>query len=437
MTGGPMSEFLDANLLVITQRWPELMASLNQVSSIPLDAAQLVEGLDSTLMVNGVQLTSRHARITEAKTQAASLPETAATVHLYGTALGDIQQVLLARSNLQQLQVHILNEAIFLLVLQLLDQRHWLSDPRVSLQLAANSPDIQLPFLVSPAELVLVSDTNAKIRDRLVSELDLPFNNRRFLTDAPERLARIEANRHFFAKDLDVRQLFGIAKTPEVWVVATGPSLEQHYAYIRERRKQANAPLLIAVDTALKPLLDNGIRPDVVVTLDFGIIEQELPCSQSGGIGLVYFPTTNGDVLAAWQGPRYLALTTSPFFDRLRQQLDRGLLNNAGSVIHPALDLAVQAGGQQVVMFGADFAFPGDRTHAGWENGELGLAPGQSVEWTLDGYGQRVKTLRNFRSYLCGVERFIARHPHVTFYNSSKAGALIQGAAFHPDLVTL
>ncbi|WKE66726.1 DUF115 domain-containing protein [Gallaecimonas kandeliae] len=431
-----MSEYIDANLAVIAQRWPGLMASLSQASPLPLEEVQLAEGLDSTLLVKGIQLTSRHDRTREARTQADNLAADAPRAHLYGTGLGDLQQVLLARTALERLDVYILNESLFLLVLQLLDQRQWLADPRVVLHQAADSPEIQLPFLVNPAELVLVSDANAKIRDRLISELDQPFNNRRFLADAPARLARIEANSPFFAKDQDVRVLFGTAPGREVLVVATGPSLERHYGYLRQRRQQQDGPLLIAVDTALKPLQANGIRPDLVVTLDYGITEAELPCQDSAGIGLVYFPTTNSELLAAWQGPRYLAFTTSPFFERLRRELDRGLLNNAGSVIHPALDLAVQMGGKEVVLFGADFAFPGDKSHAGWQNGELGLAPGQSVEWTLDGYGNRVKTLRNFRSYLCGVERYIAKHPQVAFYNSSKAGALIQGAHFHPELVT-
>ena len=42
----------------------------------------------------------------------------------------------------------------------------------------------------------------------------------------------------------------------------------------------------------------------------------------------------------------------------------------------------------------------------------------------------------NFRSYLYGVCELIAAHPDVTFFNTSKDGALIEGARFHPEFVS-
>ena len=69
---------------------------------------------------------------------------------------------------------------LFALVLQLLDQRQWLEDPRVQLFYAGDLSDICTPFFALPAEMLLADDFNAKIRDRLVSEVHLSFNNREF-----------------------------------------------------------------------------------------------------------------------------------------------------------------------------------------------------------------------------------------------------------------
>ena len=86
-----------------------------------------------------------------------------------------------------------------------------------------------------------------------------------------------------------------------------------------------------------------------------------------------------------------------------------------GSVIHPAVDLAVKMGAAKITLFGADFAFPNNKTHAGWSDGDLG------PNWVLLGIGywtgmaQRVKTQLNFRSYLCELERYIAGHPRGAF----------------------
>jgi hypothetical protein len=76
-----------------------------------------------------------------------------------------------------------------------------------------------------------------------------------------------------------------------------------------------------------------------------------------------------------------------------------------------------------------------NKTHAGWRDGDLGPAVSIAKHWVLDGYGQRVKTQLNFRSYLCELERYIAGHPQVRFYNSSRAGAMIAGTAFDQAFV--
>ena len=67
-------------------------------------------------------------------------------------ALGICRRVLLERAGLERLYVHILNGALFELVLQLLDHRQWLDDPRVELLYAGDQPDIYTPFFALPAE---------------------------------------------------------------------------------------------------------------------------------------------------------------------------------------------------------------------------------------------------------------------------------------------
>lgn len=427
-----MSEFFERNLQVIQRRWPAMAERLLLENAGALKA-DLVEGLGSTLSIDGIQLTSRHDRLAEADLQASSLPLDAAIVHVYGTGLGDLQSRLLVRVGLAKLYVHVLNGSVFTLVLQLLDQSPWLADPRVELLFAGDLTEIQLPFFALPAELVLADDFNAKIRDRLISETHLAFNNREFHPEAPQIIERLEATFGLVQADHDVAKLFNSLEGREAFVIATGPSLEQHFETLRGVSEQPGRPLLICVDTAYRPLRNHGIHPDVVVSIDQRISMQHLPPQETGAIALVYMPMADPMVLRAWQGPRYGAYSFSPIYERLRQQLRRGELHMGGSVIHPAVDLAVKMGAEHITLFGADFAFPHDKTHAGWADGELGPQLGAAKHWVLDGHGQRVKTQLNFRSYLCELERFIAGHPHVRFYNSSRDGAMIVGTYFHPE----
>lgn len=428
-----MSDFFQANAEILQRRWPALFERLMSEDSTAIQA-ELVQGAGSTLSVNGIQLTSRHDRLHEAQVQAASLPEKP-QLHVYGTALGDLPQVLLERVGLERLYVHILNGALFALVVQLLDQRQWLEDPRVELFYAGDHPDLFTPFFALPAEMLLADDFNAKVRDRLVSEVHLSFNNRDFDPQSPQIQQRLQECLPVLLADADVAQLFGTCAGREIYVIATGPTLEQHYQRLAAIRQRAERPLFICVDTAYRPLREHGIVPDLVVSIDQRISFRHLPFEESDGIPLVYLPMSDPSVLKAWKGKRYGGYSASPIYANLREQHPRAQLHVGGSVIHPAVDLAVKMGAAGITLFGADFAFPMNKTHAGWNDGELGPSVNQARHWVRDGHGQRVSTQLNFRGYLCVLERFIAAHPQVEFLNSSRSGALIAGTGFNPEFV--
>ncbi|WP_339477123.1 motility associated factor glycosyltransferase family protein [Pseudomonas fluorescens] len=428
-----MSEFFQANAEVLQRRWPALFERLMAEDSAAVQA-ELVQGLGSTLSVNGVQLTSRHDRNHEARVQAASLADKA-QLHVYGTGLGDLPAVLLERAGLERLYVHILNGALFALVVQLLDQRQWLDDPRVELFYAGDLSDICTPFFALPAEMLLADDFNAKIRDRLVSEVHLSFNNREFDPRSPVIQQRLQDCLPMLLGDDDVAQLFGTCVDRDVYVIATGPTLEGHFERLAKVRAQAQRPLFICVDTAYRPLREHGVVPDLVVSIDQLISFRHLPFEQSEGISLVYLPMSDPEVLRAWKGKRYGGYSASPVYAALREEYPRGELHVGGSVIHPAVDLAVKMGATRITLFGADFAFPMNKTHAGWNDGELGPSVNQARHWVRDGHGQRVSTQLNFRGYLCVLERYIAAHPQVEFFNSSRAGALIAGTQFNQEFV--
>jgi len=429
-----MSESFEHNAQVIQNRWPALLARLLDEDSQALQA-DLVEGLGSTLSIAGIQLTSRHDRTREARLQADSLPPESPVLHVYGTGLGDQQHVLLERPMLQRLYVHILNGAIFALVLQLLEQRQWLNDPRVELMYAGDLSDIRLPFFVLPSEMVLADEFNARIRDRLVSEVHLSFNNREFDPQSPQIIQRLQDSLELVRSDRDVAELFGSRAGQEIYVIATGPSLEQHFDKLRTIRAQTQRPLFISVDTAYRPLIEHGIKPDLVVSVDQRISARHLPPEDSDNIPLVYLPMSDPQVMSAWKGVRYAAYSASPIYAAVRKQIAKAELYVGGSVIHPAVDLAVKMGAAQITVFGADFAFPMNKTHAGWNDGELGPGVNLARHWVLDGHGQRVKTQLNFRRYLNELERYIVRHPQVRFFNSSRAGAMITGTAFNQEFV--
>ncbi|MDE2371901.1 MAG: DUF115 domain-containing protein [Burkholderiales bacterium] len=419
-----------AALAVIGARWPALLALLRQQeqAAAAIDLA-VVAGAGGTLAAAGLQLGSRHDAAAESRVQAATLPQ-ADTLHLYGPALGTLARHLLrSRPGLRRLEVHLMNTALFLRLLGHVDASDWLADPRLALRAAGARDEVAHPYFAHPAELALADDAAAPLRDRLRSALDLPYVRRTFHGGQPLLASRLEENRPLIAADRDVAELFGSAAGREAWVVGTGPTLEGHLDELRRRGEPGlvPAPLLIAVDTALRPLAAAGIQPDIAVSIDYRIEARHLLAPLARPCALVYAPVLEAALLRAWPGPRYCAYGESAVYDAVRGNPARATLHEGGSVIHPAVDLAVRMGCRRVRLLGVDFCFPGGRTHAYWGAGELRTELGSGRCWALDGHGARVPTQPNFASYRVELERYIARHPDVAFEQSSAASARIAG----------
>ncbi|MCP2006018.1 uncharacterized protein DUF115 [Buttiauxella sp. JUb87] len=426
-----MSEaHLTQHLAIIAHRWPALAESLNQIS--PLSAANVMEGHCGTLLIDGVQLTSRHNRLAEAQVQANCLPEVA-QLNVYGVGLGDLPRVLLLRSTLECLHVFIMNRALFLLSLSVMEQQDWLQDSRVCLALADSEEEIRLPFFALPAELHLAEDKANRIRDRLTREITLPHTNRRYQQHFPMLRQRIADNKRLLKRDGDVASLFNSAVGCQALVIGAGPTLESHIPRLQVLQHHADRPLLIAVDTACRALFAHNIRPDWVVSIDHLIDEEKLPPSDCG---LIYFPLVPTRTLMAWRGKRLAAYSSSPLYQPLRKVLPKALLNSGGSVIHPAIDLAVRMGCGEITLLGADFAFPGGKTHTGWDVGALNTTLEQAKHWVLNGHDQRISTNVSFTGYRIQLERYIATHPEVSFWNGSREGAAISGCRYHPEFTS-
>lgn len=421
---------LTQHLAIIANRWPALARILNQTQ--PQSSPGIMEGHCGTLLIDGIQLTSRHNRISEAQLQANSLPVTP-HLNVYGVGLGDLPRILLQRSTLTQLNVFIMNRALFLLTLSLLDHQDWLQDPRLCLTLAADEDEIRTPFFALPGELHLAEDESNRIRDRLIREISLPHTNRRYEQHLPALRQRLTDNRHLLKRDGDVASIFGCAPGHQALVIGAGPTLKSHLPRLQALQCLPERPLLIAVDTACRALLAHGIQADWVVSIDHLIDEEKLPPADCG---LVYFPLVPTRTLMAWRGKRLAAYSRSPLYQPLRKSQPKALLYSGGSVIHPAVDLAVQMGCRDVILLGADFAFPGGETHTGWDVGALNTTLEQAKHWVLDGHDRRIRTNISFTGYRIQLERYIAAHPEVCFWNGSREGANITGCRYHSEFTS-
>lgn len=428
-----MTDLFQLNIQIIQNRWPDIAAGLLQCDINQLKA-NLIEGREQTISVNGLQLSSRHYRQQEAALLASDLAKQTENVHLYGVGMGDVPIHLLQEHQVTQIHVHLINQTVFALLISYTNQTQWLTHPSITLNICPTSQFPLEPYIANPAELSLCECNGeySLIRDIIIDELNREYANDNVAKRVAQFNDRIQNNHVFLDIDQDISALKSIAKNKEAFVIGAGPSLEEHYSFLASISKQPlhHRPIIIAVDAAAKGLLAHGVKLDIVVTIDEMIDSHIVGTHTDSSTALVYFPKADPELLNNWPGARYWSLSNNDCYKLLHHYNHTQLFTN-GSVIHPATDLAVKLNCQHITFFGADFGYPNQKSHAYWQDGALGgLKAAQSRHWVLDGHGEKLATALSFRSYLRSLELYIANHPEVYFYRASQQGAYIQGSQF-------
>jgi len=180
----------------------------------------------------------------------------------------------------------------------------------------------------------------------------------RYLTNSLRNLPALTAGS-------DVRALRGVYQGIPAVIAAAGPSLDAALPALADIHQRG---VLIATDTALRPLLHAGIAPPLVVGVDPGERNARhfdgLPDREDTWL----VAETALDPGAARQfGDRTFWFRVAehhpwPWFQS--QGIDVGLLEVWGSVLTAAFQVAVLAGCDPIVFAGADLSFTGGRPYA-------------------------------------------------------------------------
>jgi hypothetical protein len=418
-----MNHILKSNLTVIEKRWPHIKKLIDHAKLDSLD----VQVERNTLLVNNIQLTSNYNRISEAKIQSSLIPLDAETAFVYGVGLGDLILEILQRKNIKNIYVCSLNLDLFLHVLNVIDHTEWLNDKRVSILLVSQIKDVYHPFAVIPSELFLIEDSSAQLRDRLVLELDQDYISQDHDFNNKQAIGEIENNIKFIKQDADITELLQ-SVSGRIYIAAAGPTLSEHISWIKQK-KSVEDIFIIALDAAVKPLMKYNIIPNIVVSIDArsSQVFKDVDLGIFTNTPLVYFPRLDGNFLSNWPGKRYCSYSKGDLYVEVSKKHPKVKLFSAGSVIHSATDLAVLMGANEVVFLGADFGFPENKTYASGQEYQYTEQFLSSSHWVLNGTGEKITTMLNYRGYLRDLERYIQSKPNVKFINGSLKGARIEG----------
>lgn len=419
------TEIYTKNLSAVRERWPQIAEKVDQIEFGNYEF-EITLGDTATVSVNGKQLTSRHNAMAEAGVQASVVPDVE-VLFLYGFGLGFLAEHLLGtRPKLQRLEIKITNSIIFKFVLGILDLSTILSNQKLNISLASEDVILSAPFFALQESLSLCDDDTLKMRDRINHEVRIAYNNAKFSND-DDLLKRVENfNFHKNGKSKPVSRLFKLKRPGIACIIASGPSLEDNIDKLKKIRQQSSNNIIIACDTATAALHSYGIKPDFVVTLDQRITKTHFKDFNTKKTGLIFHPTSAKEFIESWDGPKYYAISTSFLCSHLKESESINTLIANGSVIHPTIDLGIAMGYKKIILFGADFAFIKDKTHAFWPSGALG-GNTKSEYWIHNGKGEKVRSAPNMAAYLLATENIIRKANDVKFFNTSLEGAMIHG----------
>jgi len=214
-------------------------------------------------------------------------------------------------------------------------------------------------------------------------------------------------------------------------VVAAGPSLHRNLHLLEDPEVRARV-LVVGVQTVLKPMLERGIKPDIVTALDHHEISrrfyENLSPEDVEGITLIAEPKANAAIIDAWPGALRLIDT-----DVLDQALGKDLagehapLEAGAPVAHLAYYVARYMGCDPVALIGQDLAFtdgqyyaPGAAIHNVWACELNAFNTLETMEWQRiararanlrerrDHLGRAVYTDDQMATYLAQFERDFA-----------------------------
>ncbi|MFB7160417.1 motility associated factor glycosyltransferase family protein [Lysinibacillus sp. NPDC056232] len=205
-------------------------------------------------------------------------------------------------------------------------------------------------------------------------------------------------------------------------LISAGPSLNKTIDWLTKVDERV---FVLAVGSALKPLLNRGIQPNAVIVADPKIeIMEQIQDRNYNGL-LFYLSTANHETVSIHPYKRCMLLQNGyESAEELASCINYPTLDTGGSVATIAFSLLEYLGFKRIVLFGQDLSFKGNNTHASDSTSNTDVLKGLKNAQIFSNRGELVFTSYSLLSYLNWFNRKIP-DSIAEVYNTAIDGAKI------------
>lgn len=263
-----------------------------------------------------------------------------------------------------------------------------------------------------------IYQTNKLFSEVMVKNL---FSNARYLCDGYKTTQLVE---------VIPRDIPGI-------VVAAGPSLNKN---IHELKKAKGKAFIFAVDTAIKPLLQAGIIPDMFAVIDALKPIELVQMEEARDIPLLTTLNAAPEVLNYHRGMKFFFnegyLFAEDIFEKSGHRT--GDVSSGGSVATNIFSLFYKIGIETVILVGQDLAYTGNKSYADGTFQEKIEEVDTSYFMMVEGnFEKKVPTRTDLKLFIDWYNMYIERireyDKEFRVINATEGGAKIQNT----ELMTL
>ena len=224
---------------------------------------------------------------------------------------------------------------------------------------------------------------------------------------------------------IDIEKI--LPKDIPVIIVSAGPSLKKNIEILKDAKGHS---FIIAVDTAIRYLLENNVVPDITITLDPEKPDSYYPDGLSCSLPCMLDIDSNPQIVHRHTGRKFLFNSRNLYADKLCEMIGKKyyeLSRIGGSVATAAFKMMINFGQKKIILVGQDLAYDNGKTHAGDADDGASL-----YKTEVDGVnGNKVITRTDWLGFLKWFERQIEvikrENINIEIIDATEGGALIHG----------